>query len=346
MANFNHLLKMSDERGVFEHAHRSEPKRDHGYCSDDVGRALVVAVREPEPDPALIELGLLCLRYLAAADLGDGHFRNRMNTEGVWGDEGASDDASGRAIWGIGSAFARGTSEITQAAAEIVDNAMKFRSPFPRATSVAVLGAAEVLQADPNHDGARGLLEDALLTLPRGSISAEWPWPEPRLGYANALFPDALAAAGFACGDTEAVVDGLELLAWLVQVERRHDHFSFTPTGGWGPGEARPGFDQQPIEAATLADACWRAWEYTHREEWLDEAARAIGWFHGYNDTGIALAVPMTGGGMDGLKPGSRNENQGAESTISLILAEQLGERISRTPSQAASSTRRSSLSR
>jgi hypothetical protein len=346
MANFKHLLAMSDERGVFEHAFRAEPKRDHGYCSDDVGRALVVAVREPEPSPAIIELGLLCTRYLAAADLGDGRYRNRMNVAGEWGDEGASDDASGRAIWGIGSAFARGTSEVQAAAAELVDNAMLFRSPFPRATAVAVLGAAEVLHADPTHDGALLLLQDALFTLPRGSQSADWPWPEDRLRYANALFPDALSAAGFACGDTEAVIDGLDLLAWLVEVERRHDHFSFTPTGGWAPGEPRPGFDQQPIEAATLADACWRAWEYTHREEWLDEAARAIGWFHGFNDTGIPLAVPMTGGGMDGLKPGSRNENQGAESTISLILADQIGERIANTTSQAAISIRRSSSRR
>jgi hypothetical protein len=237
MANFKHLLAMSDERGVFEHAFRAEPKRDHGYCSDDVGRALVVAVREPEPTTEIIELGLLCTRYLAAADLGDGRYRNRMNVAGEWGDEGASDDASGRAIWGIGSAFARGTSEVQAAAAELVDNAMLFRSPFPRATAVAVLGAAEVLHADPTHDGALLLLQDALFTLPRGSASADWPWPEDRLKYANALFPDALSAAGFACGDTEAVVDGLDLLAWLVEVERRHDHFSFTPTGGWAPGE-------------------------------------------------------------------------------------------------------------
>jgi hypothetical protein len=345
MTNFKHLLNMSDERGVFEHAYRSEPKRHHGYCSDDVGRVLVVVAREPEPDPEVVALGQLCLGYLTEADLGDGRFRNRMNTSGEWQDEGASDDASGRAVWGIGSAFARGGPQL-QPSAELVDHAMSFRSPFPRATAVAVLGAAEVMQTDPSHLGAFALLEDALATLPRGSISDEWPWPEPRLIYANALFPDALAAAGFACTDTEAIIDGLEMLAWLVGVERRHDHFSFTPTGGWTRGEPRPGFDQQPIEAATLADACWRAWEYTHREEWLIEAARAVRWFHGDNDTGISLADPVSGGGMDGLKPGGRNENQGAESTVSLILADQLADRIANTSSQAATATRRNASSK
>ena len=326
MADFRHLLALSDNRGVFEHAALAVPRPEHGYCADDVGRALVVACREPTPNADVVELAHTCIGYLTNGSRPDGRFRNRLSVLGEWGDDGASDDASARAIWGIGTALARGVPEIRERALSLVDTAMVFRSPFPRATAVAVLGASEVLSAIPDHAGASRLLEDALRSLPRPVDSSRWPWPEPRLTYANALLPDALVVAGSRTGDGSAVVEGLEWLRWLVTLERHDDHFSFTPTGGWFTGEPRPAFDQQPIEAATVSDACWRAWELTGDVVWAQDATLAIAWFHGTNDTGVSLAVTATGGGADGLTAAGRNENQGAESTISLILAAQLGE--------------------
>lgn len=328
MADFRHLLRLCDGVGVLEHAAGAEPLPEHGYCTDDVGRALVVAAREPNPSGAVSGLAAVCVRYLAGADRGNGIFRNRKSTSGRWQDDGASDDASGRAVWGIGTAYARGGASLRQAVGPLVASGMRFRSPYPRATAVAVLGAFEVLLVDPTHVGARALIRDALATLPRPDPAAAWPWPEPRLTYANALLPDALTTAAWSLPDTATVGKGLAWLDSLLSTQRVDDHFSFTPTNGWYSGEPRPAFDQQPIEAATTADACWRAWKFTGDERWAAEAARSIGWFRGVNDTEIALRVNATGGCTDGLTATGRNENQGAESTISLILADQLAERL------------------
>jgi hypothetical protein len=123
------------------------------------------------------------------------------------------------------------------------------------------------------------------------------------------------------------------MLAWLVQTETRDGHLSTTPAGGWGPGDPRPGFDQQPIEAAALADACARALAHTDDRSWIDSLCLAIGWFLGENDTKTELWDQESGGCCDGLGPDGANVNQGAESTLALLSTLQHGRRhIPRQP--------------
>jgi hypothetical protein len=165
-----------------------------------------------------------------------------------------------------------------------------------------------------------------------------WPWPEPRLAYANAVLAEARIAAGVGLDDENLLAEGLDLLAWLVEVEKCGDHFSFTPVGGWSRGEPRPGFDQQPIEAAAMADACARAFDATGDSRWADSALLAAGWFLGRNDVGVPLLDARTGGCRDGLEPDGVNENEGAESTIAAITALQQARRIQAAARSAATS--------
>jgi len=179
-------------------------------------------------------------------------------------------------------------------------------------------------------------VEDGLASLPRGTDDEGWPWPEPRLAYGNALLPEALIAAGHATGDDAAVDEGLRLLRWLVAVERMGDHFSFTPAAGRGPDDARPAFDQQPIEAGSLADACARALAVTHDDAWLEPLRSCAGWFVGRNDVGVAMFDPETGGGFDGLEETGVNQNQGAESTIAFVSTMQHARMLERDSIQRA----------
>ena len=96
-------------------------------------------------------------------------------------------------------------------------------------------------------------------------------------------------------------------------------HLSVVPVGGWGQGERRPGFDQQPIEVAALADACVRAAAVTGDSSWLNGVGMCVAWFLGDNDAKVPLLDEQTGGGYDGLGPTGRNRNQGAESTLAMI---------------------------
>jgi hypothetical protein len=185
----------------------------------------------------------------------------------------------------------------------------------------AGLGAAEMLRLDHGRGAARELLRDAAAAVSGRTAGADdaWPWPEPRLTYANAVVPDVLLAAGDCLGDSALVTRGLHLLGWLVDRETAAGHLSVTPAAGWAPGEPWPGFDQQPIEVATLADACARAFELTGDARWSRALDLAAAWFFGTNDAGVPLADLSTGGCRDGLEAGGRNENQGAESTLALI---------------------------
>jgi hypothetical protein len=181
-----------------------------------------------------------------------------------------------------------------------------------------MLGASEVLDSSGDQERARRILEQGAARI-RVREDTEWPWPEDRLAYDNARLPEALIAAGSHLADEGLVQEGLRLLEWLAETETRDEHFSFTPVGGWAPGEARPGFDQQPVEAGAMSDACALAWSITGDPKWRNRVILAARWFLGANDTGVALYDAATGGGRDGLTHDGVNENQGAESTLAAL---------------------------
>jgi hypothetical protein len=332
---FEHLLRLSDDTGLFEHARGAVPRRECGYCVDDVARGLVVASRQASPAPAVLVLQDRWLAFLNHAQVPGGSCHNRLGFDRRWQDEAGVGDWWGRSLWGSGTAAARGWSPRLRAdALAHFDVGMARRSPWPRAMAFAALGAAEVLTVHADHNGARHLLADAAALLrpaaPEGNSHARpsgeaWPWPEPRLHYANAAWAEALMAAGWALADDHLVDEGISLLDWLLTTETIDGRLSLTPLGGWAPGESRPGFDQQPIEAASLADACARAFALTGDGRFVAGVSRAVSWFLGDNDVQIPMFDPDTGGGYDGLEPHGRNDNQGAESTLALVSTLQQG---------------------
>jgi hypothetical protein len=336
---------MADDTSLFEHAIGALPNRSLGYCTDDAGRALAVLARWD--GPVAEPLAERMLEFLVQAHEGDGRFRLRMGFDRRWTADPSSDDASGRAIFGLGVASSSAPwAHVRVEARRSFESASAFRSPFPRATAHAAVGAAELLLIDPTCATARSVVEDALRSLPRRSKDAHWPWPEPRLTYGNALLPEALIAAGHAAGDGAAVEEGLHLLRWLVEREIRDERLSFTPAAGRGPGEVGPAFDQQPIEAGALADACARAFDVTNDIAWIETLRLCVAWFDGRNDVGVPMFDEETGGAFDGLHPHGANENQGAESAIAFLTTLQQAVRleavsagrVQRAASSAASS--------
>jgi hypothetical protein len=319
-----------------EHAKGPVPRREHGYCLDDVARGLLVLSRVPEPSPTETALQQRYLAFVAHAQTPSGTCRNRLSYQRSWTDHASTGDWWGRALWALGSMVSgSGPAWARHEALERFGVSARCRSPWPRATAFATLGAAEVTSAIPSHEGARDLLVDALVTLPRPRSQPRvqpdgdpWLWPEDRLSYANASMAEALIAAGAALHDEQAVADGLQLLGWLLELQTGEGHLSLVPAGGWTPGEPRPGFDQQPIEAAALADACARAFSVTGDPSWLAAVGSCLNWFLGQNDAGQPMHDPATGGGYDGLEPAGPNLNQGAESTLAWLQTLQHGRRI------------------
>ncbi len=315
-----HLDRLSTDRGILEHAKGTTPRMDCGYCTDDNARMLVVLSREPDEGIAF-RLSRLALDFVLAAQNDAGRVHNRFSFDGYWRwtDEAGTEDCWGRAVWGLGVAAATHPhGGVRTVARWAFDRSARQRSPWRRSMAFAALGAADLLVADPGCDVARGLLSDAMFDLipPEGMSDV---WPEGRLAYANGAIAEAVIAGGAALGAPLVVQRGLSMLAWLMDVQTRDGHLSVVGVGGRARDDRSVQFDQQPIEVAALADACWRAWLLTGHRRWLDGVASAAAWFHGANDAGVPMIDETSGGSCDGLQPGGRNANQGAESTLALV---------------------------
>lgn len=330
---FEHLLALSNHHGTFEHACGTQPRREHGYCTDDMARVLVVTTREPEAGDAVRGLAKVAVRFLDEAQAYLGGCRNRMDHTGAWTDGYAFDDCWGRCLWGLGTAAAHSDNGLVRRLSVVqFERAARGRSTWPRAMAFAAIGAAELLAVEPGNVAARKLIGDYAAGLAAPTGDSAWPWPEPRLSYANAVLAEAMIAAGGARDDAALSQRGLELLAWLIEQETIDGHLSPTPVGGWAAGEPRPGFDQQPIEVSSLADACARAAVVDAAALWPDTVRAAAAWFQGDNDAGAVMWDTATGGGFDGLHPDGVNLNQGAESTLALLSTFQQARRFVGVP--------------
>jgi hypothetical protein len=316
-----HLSRMTDDRGIFEHALHEHPRFEHGYCTDDNARLLVVAARaEKETQEAQI-LERVAARFVLESIREDGLCHNRMSFERMWQDTASSDDCWGRAIWGLGTAVAHSNdTEVRNRCFDAFAVAAQARSFSLRAMCFATIGAGEVLQVDPGNKAAQELLLDMTSMFvfhPDGK--GQWKWPESRLTYSNALLPEAMMVCGSLLDDSQLQTRGLNLLEWLLETETLGDHLSVTPVGGRGLDDRGPQFDQQPIEVAAIADAAMRAAILTGDDSWERVVEMAVNWFLGNNDSGHSMIDLDTGGGYDGLHIDGVNLNQGAESTLAMV---------------------------
>jgi hypothetical protein len=317
--DLRHLSRLAGRLGLVEHARLDEPDPEEGYCTDDAGRLLAVIALLPA-DAEHHRLSTIGMRFLEAARDAGAVFRLRRGPDGRWTDDAPSDDAVGRAIQGLGEAAATSPwLEVRSSALVLFESVEAWRSTHPRAMSHAALGAVAVLSAFPDHAGAHRLVDDAADVLPSMSDEVAWRWPEARLTYSNALLPEAELAVSIVRGDEARAWRALNLLDWLAEEESLDGHFSFAPVGGRSAGDEKPGFDQQPIEAWAMADACTRAYLATREPKWANRVSMAASWFAGDNDLRVPMSDRASGASFDGLTPAGPNLNQGAESTLALV---------------------------
>lgn len=322
--DFTHLRIMTDRLGLWEHALGQDPRPEHGFSTDDNARGLIVVSRQASISGGLSDLAATYLGFVMESQTPSGGFHNRRDSDGRWIDDVGSDDSQGRAWWALGTVARLGATDwMREAGRAAFSSCASFESTHLRANAYAVVGAAELLDVSPDHGPALQLLERGTGVIASAAHDMI-PWPEPRLSYDNARIPEALMAGGSALGDLRLIAKGVRMLEYLVRVETNGDHFSFTPAFGCDLDQVRPVFDQQPIEAWAMGEACYRAWSLTGEVKWRERAIRAARWFTGDNDTGLAVYDPTTGTTGDGLTPETVSTNCGAESTLAGIAALQI----------------------
>ena len=329
-----HLQLLTDDTGLLQHAVYNVPAYHDGYCLDDNARALLlVTLLEDGGTEDVTMLRALASRYAAfvsyAFDREQGRFRNFMSHDRRWTEAYGSDDSQGRAVWALGTMVGRsGDPGRRSLGGKLFHLSLPGmgRLTSPRAWAYAILGMEEYLgafQGDRSVEGACRKLSERLLGRYRESQKPDWPWFEDSATYCNARLPQALLVAGARLGSEEMTAAGVASLEWLVAVQSTADGY-FAPIGSNGfytRGGPKAAFDQQPVEACGMVSACLVAQRVTGSRVWAERARRAFGWFVGQNQLQQSMYDPRTGGCRDGLHADRVNENQGAESTVSFLLA-------------------------
>jgi len=334
--NTGHLLNMTDDTGILQHAIFSVPNTREGYTTDDNARALIVSAFLDENllESVRLERANLSHRYLAflwlAFDTASGRFRNFLGYDRRWLESIGSDDSHGRALWSLGKVLGRSQNAgLRGAAGRLFEAAVPATLTFtsPRAWAFSILGLQAYLDWFPGDraiQGIRNALANRLLDIYERSYSETWKWFEKSLSYSNARLSQALILAGWRSDNQKMIEAGMDSLKWLVAEQHLGDKEIFVPIGSRGfhvEGNERARFDQQPVEACATVSACLEVYRLTEEKQWREEAQRVFRWFLGKNDLQAPLYDPVTGGCRDGLHPDRVNENQGAESTLSFLMA-------------------------
>lgn len=331
--NLNHLLRMTDSTGMFQHAVFSVPNFLEGYCTDDNARAFILTILLGElggNSEQVRTLGTIYAAFLHHAfDAKTLRFHNFMSFDRRWMDGEQSEDSQGRALWALGVAVGRSRFRSFQMmAGQLFASALPslITLTSPRAWAFGLIGIHEYLHrlsGDSMVSQTRDALTSRLMEIFEKTARPDWQWFEESLSYDNAKIPHALILSGYATGQKAVYELGLQSLRWLMELqlsEKGH----FRPIGSNGfyrRGGIRADFDQQPVEAYSTISACLAAYQATSDRWWYTQAQRTFDWFIGWNDLGLELYSPETGGCLDGLHVDRANGNQGAESTLAFLLS-------------------------
>jgi glycosyltransferase involved in cell wall biosynthesis len=329
----DHLKTLTDDTGILQHATHTVPDRIHGYCTDDNARALLVAAMGrkylPTGDTRLDSLSSHYLSFLLYAfDVEKGRFRDFMTYARQWTEEVGSEDAHGRALWGLGKSvvFSDNPGELAMSTT-LFTKALKAVEHFdsPRALAFALVGIHAYLHkfsGDSEVRGIREILADRLFNQFKNNATRSWPWLESTLNYANGKLPHALLLSGQWMQRSDMIDMGIRSLEWLLTIQTEKGHFVPIGNKGWyEKGGPKARFDQQPVEANAMIEACVEAFNIIRDKTWLDNAVMCFNWFLGHNDLNMPLYDPKTGGCRDGLMADGVNQNEGAESCLAWLLS-------------------------
>jgi tetratricopeptide (TPR) repeat protein len=279
--------------------------------------------RDPEADQLLnVYMG-----FMEYAQRDDGLFHNLMSYERTFLDEVGSDDCYGRSLWGLGYVMYRGPGAYFELAKELFEKALThLYSLNLRGRAYSLLGLYYYLQRYPEAEDVvekADALARAIVQQYHASATDEWPWFEERVTYDNAVIPQALFLAYELTGTEEYREIATTSFDFLLDMCMREDHISLVGNDGWHGRDEEEGaeFDQQPIDACGLVEACKVAFRLTGKREYLQHMRMAFDWFLGVNDCSAQLYSFKTGGCADGLARTGANMNQGAESTLCCLLA-------------------------
>ena len=325
----NHLITMTDDTGIIQHAKHSLPNRFTGYCLDDNSRALITAIQyyNLKPKEKLLNLINIYLGFLHYAQKEDGHFQDFMSYEKKFLELKSGEDSFGRTIWAIGFLLSSKIHNNLKSSAKFIfENSIKNIDNLKniRSQAFTILGLYYYYKNYSNEDILIKIkiLADKIIKAYEENSTEDWKWFEKKITYSNGKLPEALFLAYDLTNDKKYLKIAEETLSFLSSLVILNNKLVLIGQNGWYlQGKKRAYYDQQPVDASSMVSVYTVAFKITKNKDYFNKAFLSYSWFLGNNSIEQTIYDEFTGGCYDGLRPNCINLNQGSESTISYLLA-------------------------
>jgi len=328
--SLTHILRLTDDTGVVQHAKYGIPNLKEGYCLDDNARALIMALMayERSKSKEAVELLPVYISYIHYMQTENGNFRNFLSFNRQYLDEVGSEDSFGRTIWALGYLIGCATSNsYREFAREILHKSFPHFKTLQHLRGMAntIIGISLYLQVVPGDEGMVNeliRLTQPLIDAFESNQSDNWQWFEEKMTYDNAILPLALLHSYEITGNEKAKQVALKTMAFLDMLTLSNGYLSPVGNDGWYyRGGTFPAFDQQAIETMAMVLLHFQAYKIFRKPQNIEKMFLCYKWFLGENTLRAPLYDHETKGCCDGLLPTGINRNQGAESTLAYLIS-------------------------
>ncbi len=332
--NLGHFKKMTTPFGMIQFAKINHPDLSSGYTLDDNARAMVAMCMQYDVfgNKRDLEHIIIYLDFIKHCLLPDGSFLNYVNTEKAFtaqNHEVNLDDANGRAIWALGYLISKHSilpERLVQQAEAMLQRTLPHIKTIQstRAMSFAIKGLHYALSAVPSPQKQEVLetLANRLVQMYRHESESGWHWFESYLTYGNSTLPEAMLCAWLSTGDPVYQKIARESFDFLLEHTFTEAGIEVVPNSGWmQKGQEKARYGEQPIDVAYTILALQLFHETFPDTGYREKMETAFNWFLGQHHLNQTIYNPCTGGCYDGLEETQVNLNQGAESTVSYLMA-------------------------
>jgi glycosyltransferase involved in cell wall biosynthesis len=329
--NLSHILRLTDDTGIVQHAKYGIPNLKEGYCLDDNSRALIMALmayrsRNSKESLHLMPIYLSFINYMQNEN---GTFRNFLSFSRNYLDEIGSEDSFGRAIWALGYLINDSPRDsYHQVGLEIFKKSRPYfnQLTYVRGIANTLLGISYFLNYYPEDKDLKNLCHDLsykILSFYNKEKSKDWNWFENIITYDNAIIPLSLFHSTEILNDDKILQVALESSSFLEKVTMQNVYLKPIGSNGWfSKGGKCASFAQQSIDVMGMVLLFFKAYQVTKEKTYLNKMFTSYMWYLGENDLHRPVYDSETGGCNDGLEEYGLNRNQGAESSVAYLISE------------------------
>ncbi|UKB82073.1 glycosyltransferase [Chryseobacterium sp. MEBOG06] len=331
--NLSHLKNMTTDFGMIQFSKINKPDIDSGYTLDDNARALIAVCRHyelyrDESDLALISTYLNVIKFCQQPH---GNFLNYVDQHRKFTQQNYEtnlEDSNGRAIWALG--YLLSIKEILPHQYSEEAELILKKSIFSLENIYSTRAMAFIIKGLYYQNSEKNIpllkkLANRLVKMYQHEKHNDWHWFESYLTYGNSLLPEALLCAWISTKEEVYQQIASESFQFLLSKIFIKGDIRVISNKGWLQKDTvkipETIGGEQPIDVAYTILALSAFYRVFKDEKYLQLMKNAFIWFLGKNHLNQIIYNPATGGCYDGLEEKNVNLNQGAESTVSYLMA-------------------------